>query len=268
MIKMIVLDIDGTILGKSLKLSQSLKNCFERLISKGIKVVLATGRMYHATTHLAEELKLNTPVLCYQGGYIRNFAENTDVLREILVPAETVKELVTTIKEHSIHINIYAQDTLFVEEDNDIIQSYCVDRKIPYQVVGDFDKLEHAGYHKVLAIDYDTEKISNLIQTLKTKYEGQLYVTHSTPYFCEISNIEATKGDAIRFLADMWDIKKEEIMAVGDQENDIEMLMAAGIKVAMGNAAQALKDIADFITLDVEHDGVCYAVEKFIESEN
>ena len=78
------------------------------------------------------------------------------------------------------------------------------------------------------------------------KYQEKLYVVKSTPYFCEVSNPEATKGNGIRFLADMWNIKEEEIMAVGDQDNDIEMLLAAGVRVAMGNATEELKNIADF----------------------
>ena len=96
------------------------------------------------------------------------------------------------------------------------------------------------------------------------RYKDKLYVIRSTPRFCEFSNPEATKGNAVRFLADMWGIKKEEIMACGDQDNDIEMLLAAGVKVAMGNATEDLKKIADYVTDSVDNDGVVKAVGKFI----
>jgi len=264
MIKMIVLDIDGTILGKSLKLTQNLKDCFAKIMQKGIKIVLATGRMYRAAVYIAEELKLDTPIICSQGGCVRNFNGNDDMLREVLLPQSTVSELLETIKEKNIHINLYANDTLYVENDNDIIKRYIVHSKVPYQVVENLDALHFEGYEKVLAINYDPEKIDTLGKLLQKKYEGKLYIINSTPHFCEISNIKATKGEAVKFLADMWGIKKDEIMAIGDQNNDIEMLLAAGTKIAMGNAVQALKDVADFVTLDVEEDGVCHAIEKYI----
>ena len=153
---------------------------------------------------------------------------------------------------------------MFVENDNDIIKNYCVDRYIPYQVIRKFSDLNYEGYHKILAIDHDSDKISNLIDVLSHKFGENFYITRSTPHFCEISNKKANKGSAIEFLAKKWNIKKEEIMACGDQNNDIEMLNAAGIKIAVGNSAECLKNIADFVTSDVENDGICEAIRKFI----
>ena len=97
--------------------------------------------------------------------------------------------------------------------------------------------------------------------------KNKLYVIRSTPRFCEFSNLEATKGNAVKFLAKKWEIKKDEIMACGDHDNDIEMLLAAGTKVAMGNATENLKQIADYVTETVDNDGVVKAVIKFIGEE-
>ncbi len=121
------------------------------------------------------------------------------------------------------------------------------------------------GVNKILAIDDDVALIENLQKEMAEKYKNKLYVIRSTPRFCEFSDPKATKGNALRFLADKWGIKKEEIMACGDQDNDIEMLLAAGTKVAMGNATDALKSIADYVTDTVDNDGVPKAVEKFIK---
>ena len=86
----------------------------------------------------------------------------------------------------------------------------------------------------------------------------------STPIFCEICDKSVSKGNAVKYLADKWNIKKEEIMSCGDQNNDIELLTCAGIGVAMGNASETLKKYADYITDTVQNDGVVKAVEKFI----
>ena len=83
-------------------------------------------------------------------------------------------------------------------------------------------------------------------------------------HYCEITHIDATKGKAILALCEHWGIDIRDVRAVGDQDNDIEMIKTAGIGVAMGNATQGLKDVADFITKTVDDDGIVYAVEKFV----
>lgn len=264
MIKMIVTDIDGTILGKRLKVSENVKKCFQELIKKNIKIVLATGRMYLATEPLAQEIGLIDPVICYQGGYIREITQNKTILRQILIDQTTTRKIIEEIKKEKIHINLYADDKLFVEEDNEIIKNYCKDRFIPYKFVENLNELNYEGFHKILAIDNDAEKINYLIKNLTKKYGNELYITHSSPQFCEVSNLKANKGNAIKFLAEKWGIKKEEILACGDQNNDIEMLNCVGTKIAMGNASESLKNIADFVTDDVENDGICKAIEKYI----
>ena len=91
----------------------------------------------------------------------------------------------------------------------------------------------------------------------------ELYTVKSTPYFCEITNNEAKKSCAVKFLSNLWGIKKEEILAIGDQNNDIELLKSGGIAVAMGNGTPELKSCADFVTDTIENDGFAKAVEKF-----
>ena len=91
-----------------------------------------------------------------------------------------------------------------------------------------------------------------------------MYIVKSTPYFCEIGSKEAKKSSGVKFLADMWGIKQDEILTIGDQNNDIELLKAGGVKVAMGNATDELKECADYITDTVDNDGFVKAIEKFV----
>ena len=91
----------------------------------------------------------------------------------------------------------------------------------------------------------------------------ELYIVKSTPYFCEITNNEAKKSCAVEFLSNLWGIKKEEILTIGDQNNDIELLKSGGIAVAMGNGTPELKSCADFVTDTIDNDGFVKAVEKF-----
>lgn len=264
MIKMLVLDIDGTIFKKDYTATERLKRTLLNLTNNCIKVVLCTGRMYAATKSIAEELKLTTPVICYQGGLIKHIVGKEETLLEKSMPVDLAREVVRCLKDKNVFFNLYINDELLVEKDSYLIQQYVDARNISYKVIGDSEKLNFVGLNKILAIDDDTELIKSLQEELSCKFKNQLYVVRSTSRFCEFSNIEATKGNAVRFLAEKWGIKKEEIMACGDNDNDIEMLLAAGVKIAMGNATDALKNVADFVTKSVDEDGVPYAVSKYI----
>lgn len=263
-IKMLVLDIDGTIFKKDYKATDRVKNTLKRLCEDGIKVVLCTGRMYAATKLIAQELCLTTPVISYQGGLIKNFCNGEETLLEKTMDASLARDVINELKKRGIFFNLYINDVLMVEEDKYLIREYVDARNIEYKVVGNCDGMDLTGMNKILAIDDDTQLIEKLQKEMAEKYGDKLYVVRSTPRFCEFSNPEATKGNAVKFLADKWGIKKEEIMACGDQDNDIEMLLAAGVKVAMGNASEDLKKIADYVTETVDNDGVACAVAKFI----
>ena len=263
-VKMLVLDIDGTIFRKDYTATQRVQNTLKSLFEDGVKVVLCTGRMYAATKFIAAELGLKTPVICYQGGLVKNFYENQDTLWSRPMDCSLAREVIKDLKSRNVFFNLYVNDELMVEHDSPLIRQYVDARNISYKVIGDSEKVDLNGLNKILAIDDDTGLIKNLQKEMAEKYKGKLYVVRSTPRFCEFSDPEATKGNAVRFLAEKWGIKKEEIMACGDQDNDIEMLLAAGIKVAMGNATEDLKKIADYVTETVDNDGVVKAVAKFI----
>ena len=100
---------------------------------------------------------------------------------------------------------------------------------------------------------------------LKEKYPD-LYIVKSTPYFCEIGSRDAKKSLGVEFLCKMWGLNKSEVMAIGDQNNDIDLIQSGGIGVAMDNSTPELKQVADYITDSVENDGFVKAVEKFVFS--
>lgn len=263
-VKMLVLDIDGTIFKKDYKATQRVQDTLKRLVQDGIKVVLCTGRMYAATKSIALELGLKDPVICYQGGLIKDFVNNDKTLWEVSMDTKLAADVIHNLKKRNVFFNLYINDVLMVEHDDRLVQEYVDDRNIQYKVIGNCDDINLDGINKILAIDDDVNLISNLQKEMAELYKDKLYVIRSTPRFCEFSDPKATKGNAVRFLASKWNIKQEEIMACGDQDNDIEMLLAAGIKVAMGNATEDLKKVATYITDSVDNDGVALAVSKFI----
>ncbi len=260
MIKLIATDIDGTILKHNFEFNQEVKDCIKKLTNDGIKVVLVTGRMHSAADYIAEELGLQTPIVSYQGGLIKH--ENKILYEKNLDP-KYAKEIIKWAKKNKVHLNLYMNDRLYVEKDDAIIRRYTGERLAGFKVKS-FEELELCRINKLLAIDFEDEKkVTGWQDYLATEYED-LHIVKSTPYFCEICHQHAKKSDAVNFLKEHWGLKREEIMTIGDQNNDLELLSAGGIKVAMGNATEELKEVADYVTDTVCNNGFVKAVEKFI----
>lgn len=260
MIKLLALDIDGTILKKDYSLSQKVKNVIKKVANIGVKVVLVTGRMYSATTFIAEELELDTPILCYSGALARN---SEKVFYENLISDSLARNVLKELSAFDIQVNLYVNDEIYSEVESDILVEYCQKRKLEYKIKS-FNAFENIQANKILAIGKTPEATTEVLEYLKSKFDNNLFLVRSLPTFCEIINKDASKGKAILYLAQNWGIEHDEIMAVGDQDNDIELLKAAKVKVAMGNATEGLKEVANYIAPSVEDDGVVEVIEKFI----
>ena len=261
MIKLVATDIDGTIFIPEKEFTKGVKDCISKLNASGIKVVLVTGRMNAAASKIAKDLGLSTPVVSYQGGLV---VENGKVLYERYLTEEQTERILewAGINGENIHINLYNDDILYSEKDCYEIQRYCNNLHTEH-TVKKFSEIKKDKINKLLAIDYsDPERITRYEKELQEKFPD-LYIVKSTPYFLEFSNPEASKKCAVEFLQSYWGLKKEEILTIGDQNNDIALLQAGGIKVAMGNATEELKEVADYITSSVYEDGFVRAMEKF-----
>lgn len=263
MIKLIATDIDGTILKHNYEFTQEVKDCIKKLTEYGIKVVLVTGRMYSATLHIIKELGLETPISSYHGGLIKYKGKT---IYEKNLNSEDAKEIINWAKKNNIHINLYLNDELYVEEDNLTIQRY-IKQGISKFNIKPFDQVKLEKINKIVLIDFEDEsKVTMWRDYLATNYSN-LHIVKSTPHFCEVCHSLAKKSDAVDFLREYWKFKKEEVLTIGDQNNDIDLLKAGGIKVAMGNATDELKALADYVTDTVNNNGFVKAVEKFIEKD-
>lgn len=264
MIKMVATDIDGTILRGDYGFSPAVKKCIKDLCKRGVKVVLVTGRMHCATCFLADELGLQTPIVSYQGGMIKENTPEGKVYYNKYLNPDYAKEIIEWARENKIHINLYMDDVLYVEKDDETIRRYTEARYITFKV-SLFSDLKFEKINKILAIDYENpDRVNGWVKYLSEKYPD-LYIVTSTPNFCEISHPDAKKSTAVEYLCKLWNIEKEEVLTIGDQNNDIELLKAGGVKVAMGNATDELKSCADYVTDTVVNDGFVKAVEKFCQ---
>lgn len=259
MIKLIATDIDGTILIPEGEFTKGVKDCIKKLSACGIKVVLVTGRMNAAACLIAKDLGLNTPVISYQGGLIN---DNGKFIYEKYLSVEQAEKIIEWAYNEKIHLNLYNDDILYSESNCPEINRYCNNLHTKFQIKP-FCEIKKDKINKLLAIDYNNPERINRYEKELPAIFPELYIVKSTPYFLEFSNPEASKYCAVKFLQNYWNINEDEVLTIGDQNNDIALLKAGGIKVAMGNATQELKNCADYITDTVFQDGFVRAMNKF-----
>lgn len=262
MYKLIAIDIDDTLLNDDIIVTEGTKQSLALAIDAGVTVTLATGRMYSSARKIADQIQLNVPIITYQGALVKTLLDE-QVLYERCVPVDAARKLLQYAKEHNLHLQLYVDDILYGTEDNARIQTYSQLVNIPYEIEPDFSKLIDKPNHKMLIID-EPEVLDHHIVILQDLLGDQLHITKSKAHYLEFMHKEGTKGHALKYLAQHIGATMDETIAIGDAWNDREMILAAGLGVAMGNAVPMLKEIADYITLSNNEDGVSHVIDKFV----
>lgn len=262
MYKLIAIDIDDTLLNEHNQVTEATKQALKAAQEAGVTITLATGRMYASAKQVAKQIELNVPIITYQGSLVKTLMDEK-VLYQRDVPQDAALELLDYVKEHQLHLQLYVNDTLYGIEDNARIQAYSKNSNIPYKIEPDFNSLITQPNHKMLIID-EPEVLDSHIPILQEKLGHVLHITKSKPNFLEFMHKQGTKGEALKHLAEYFNCELSETIAIGDAWNDREMIQVAGLGIAMGNAIESLKELADFVTLSHNEDGVAFAINKFI----
>lgn len=268
-IKLLIVDIDGTIAGKSNQVSTRVKQAIAAAQAQGVRVGIATGRMYKSALRFHHDIGADLPIMAYQGAWIQDPATGI-THRHSPVPVEIAHELIDYFEQShlldKISIHIYRDDCLYVRKIDADTELYVGRSGIGVSAVADLRTVLTDRPTKILAMSEDVELIDKLRLELLQRYTpAELHVTTSVPIFLETTQSGVNKATAIDYIAtELLDIKPENILAIGDNYNDVEMIAYAGIGVAMGNAPADVQAIANWIAPDVDADGVAVAIEKFI----
>src|SRR5690606_34308493 len=262
MYRLVAMDRDDTLLTDGLTVTEPTLRALEEAAAMGVRLTLATGRSYRSASRIAESIGLMVPLITYQGSLIKDPADGT-VLYERFVPRETARRVIDFCLELGLHVQTYINDRLYAFRDNDKVKAYAALSGIPYTVAADPAQLPDADHTKLIIIG-DPEELDRLAPEVRELAGPGMHVTKSKATFLEVLHKEGTKGDALRFLAAHYGIPMEQTVAIGDAWNDWEMIQAAGLGVAMANAVPALKEIADYVTLSNNEDGVRHVLEKFV----
>ncbi|HEY9762362.1 MAG TPA: Cof-type HAD-IIB family hydrolase [Trichocoleus sp.] len=272
-IRLLVLDIDGTVAGHSNEITPHVLERIRAVQARGIEVAIATGRMYRAALRFHTAINSTLPLMAYQGAFIKD-PRTQKLLRHSPLPRNLALEILTHLApleaENALSIHLYIDDALHVRAIIDDTRVYAARSGIEPITAGDLHQLLHQNVAlettKLLALSPDPTVIEDLLLKLGQRYTPEeLYLTRSVSTFFEATHPQANKGYAVRYLAEeLLDLKPDQVMAIGDNFNDLEMIRYAGIGVAMGDAPQAVKEAADWVAPSVEVNGVADAIEKFL----
>ncbi|HDR7623019.1 HAD family phosphatase [Bacillus cereus group sp. N28] len=263
--KMIVLDLDDTLLRDDHTISPRTKEALMTAQEKGVKVVLASGRPTFGMRNVAKELLLEeygSFILSFNGAKIINCKTNEEIFSSTLSP-EIVHNLFEISKTEDIWIHTYIGDDIVTEENNPYTEIEGEITGMPIIEVDDFKAAVKEPVVKVL-MNKEAERLVEVEKKLQKQLEGQLSVMRSKPFFLEFTEHGVTKGTSLNQLIQKLGIKREEVIAMGDSYNDQAMIEFAGLGVAMGNAPDDIKEIANYVTDTNMNDGVAKVVEKFV----
>jgi len=259
-IKLIAIDLDDTLLHDDLTISLRAKEDIRKVIAKGITVTLATGRMFAAALPYARELELNVPLITCQGAMVKRV--DGELIYHKTIPLELAQGVADYVRSQDVHLNVYVNDELFMEQDSPEGRNYVTITRVYPNYVQSFDKL-WADPTK-LAVLAEDERVKRLAVELEQRFGKSLNITRTLPGILEITHKKATKGNAVKALAQSLGFGLENVMAIGDSPNDLEMVRDAGFGVAMENSIPVLKENADYITLSNNDDGVAEVLEKIV----
>lgn len=276
--KLICIDMDGTLLNNKHEVTDENKEAIKKASQMGIKIAITTGRIFCSAKHYSDIIGISTPIIASNGAYIRE-KDRDEVIYSNTIPNDLVIEIYNIIHKHGLKLSFNTCNTLISSYEIPENHAYRVmnkvvpdDNKVTFVVYKSIDDILPKYENQILkgiVIEKDnTEALFKAKEELKEKFGDKLHVVSSDLYNIEIMLDTSTKGNAVKTLAEKFGFTSDEVICIGDSENDISMLKYAGMGVAMGNALDIVKEIADYVTEDNENSGVGKAISLLTQRDS
>jgi len=262
MYKVVALDVDGTLLNSDHVISKETLTAIKYAQSKECFVTISTGRPVGCINDFIEELKIKGPVITYNGACVVDSVTKT-VMYEQCLDARTALELVDFALENDISFIFWSNDTLYTNSINDDVRYYSNIINVNAKETSDYLALATKGITKLLLISRNN-RIDDLKRAIPHNIRKSTNYFTSHPQFIEFVDRNVSKGIALSKVTELLDVDQEHVVAMGDGENDIEMIKFASLGVAMENASDHVKTYASFVTKSNNNNGVAFAINKFI----
>lgn len=267
MFKAICTDIDGTLLNTERELSKRTVEIIQN-IKNDVAVILASSRMPAAMRHLQETLGIvDQPLICYNGGFIISQKQGGKILDSVKIPFALCEFIAKWSHNKNLHAGFYLEDDWYAPSQDQWTEREINNTKVQASILSGLDLIESwksqkDGAHKIMCMG-EPKLIDNLVAELYSM-DAPLHLYRSKDTYLEIAPLQISKASALnQLLQSELNIEMKDVIAFGDNYNDIEMLKAVGCGVAVGNAKEEVKNVADEITLPGKEDGVAVTLEKY-----
>jgi Cof subfamily protein (haloacid dehalogenase superfamily) len=228
----------------------------------GLHVIVVTGRMVRSLRNALEPAGLDDPVICYQGAVV---SDGTGAwLRHVPIELELAREAIAFVEAEGYSPNVYVGDELYVSAVTERARDYADFQHLEIHPVGGLLDWLDERPTKLVCVG-DPGALSAVEERAKVHFGSRMYISKSLPYFLEFAAPGVTKGAGLDFLAEHMGFTPAETVAFGDGENDVELVAWAGYGVAVENAHERVKAVADWVGPSAKHEGVAAVLEAFLE---
>ena len=259
-VRAVAMDLDGTVLDETFTPSARTAAAIAAAEAAGIACLIATGRMFVSARRIAAQLGIRRPLVCYQGALVADPVSG-EVLVHRPIEAPLAREILRAMPtEHARHSNLYIDDELYVWEENEATLRYSQVSGVEMHIVGPLADWIERPTTKIVTVGRPDD-MDVLRDELQPRFGSRAFIAKSLPYFLEFAAPGVSKASGLALLADLLGFSAEQAVAVGDAENDREMLDWAGCGLAVANASDLLKGEADAVIPSVHDDGVAQLLE-------
>lgn len=260
--RLLVADIDGTLVTSDREITPGVLRAVREAQARGVKVCLATGRMWPSAAPYFQRLGADPPAILYNGGLVYDFSTDT-VFRRVPLAYEHARIVLELLYEFpQVQPHLFVDDRVYTGRVNEFTERYRRKDGLQVQEVGDLVAFLPPTPMKILIIGQspDLVRAYDRIKALPM----DINAVFSEETYLEILPAGSSKGSALEFLVQRLGIPLKAVIAVGDNLNDLEMIRLAGLGVAMGNAPEALRAQADYVTATNDEEGLREVIERFI----
>lgn len=270
MIKLVAIDLDGTLLNNQKQISEKNKSTLQKAKDQGVKIVICTGRPLKAIDGFLEELNLQEEgdySITFNGGLVQK-NDTGEMLEKITMSYDEIKELAQLMGELDLPFDVLSDALVYQLPTSAAHPSIYSELNKALDFEGKtLEQLTEDGLYNKVVVATDADYLDQQIAKIPAEFYEKYEIVKSRDCLLEFMTKGVTKAYGLSLLAEDLNIKQSEVMTLGDEENDLPMIIYAGIGVAMENAVPIIKEHADYITDTNENDGVAKAVEKFVLSK-
>jgi Cof subfamily protein (haloacid dehalogenase superfamily) len=260
--RLVVADLDGTARSRRFGVTPGVRRAIANARARGVRVCVATGRMWRSAAPWVQSLGADAPVILYNGGRVFDFAGGR-ILYDRRLPAEATRQALAVIRrDPNVQPHLFLNDHVYVERRHPMTDAYAEDDGLGYDVVAAFEPLLTADPHKIL-VTGESGKLE-VLGTVARQAGLAAHVVQSEPTKLEFLPPGVSKGTALREMLDQLRIETAEVIAVGDNWNDVEMIEAAGLGVAMADAPEGVRARADHVCGTADEEGFRDVLERFV----